>query len=97
MGCIVVYGLWEAETIAAFAATAGRVAAARGRDETPEAPYGGAVGDAGEEIADKDVEGNPGGLAGIDLAGRAAGDGINRSRGAGDGGSAGQQPLLLTV
>ena len=63
VGCIVVYGLWEAETIAAFAATAGRVAAARGRDETPEAPYGGAVGDAGEEIADKDVEGNPGGLS----------------------------------
>ena len=62
VGCVILYGLWEAETIAAFEATAGRVAATRDHAEIPEAPYGGAVGDAGEEIADKDVEGGPGGV-----------------------------------
>ena len=62
VGGVILYGLWEAETIAAFEATAGRVAATRDHAEIPEAPYGGAVGDAGEEIADKDVEGGPGGV-----------------------------------
>jgi hypothetical protein len=62
VGWFVLFGLWEAATIAAFEASAGRFEEAGGGDGGPEEGEGGAVGDEGEEVADRDVERDPAGV-----------------------------------
>jgi hypothetical protein len=56
VGWFVFFGLWEATTIAAFEAAAGRVEAAGGGSGGPEEGGGGALGDEGDEVADRVVE-----------------------------------------